>query len=675
MGVTLSVRVDTNTANNLTVKTLLTLRESEKMSSCHGSVVQEVRPGSARVLVTELGCSGNINPIPATKPCEDADAAEQLSFSPERLELLCGTEDLSLVTSLEVCINAQESTLGNFGVYLPRLVQLKMNNSLIASVRDLGTSLSKLQVLWMSYCSLKDLDGISTFSCLKELYAAYNSVSDLGQVALLENLELLDLEGNDVDDLIQVQYLSLCPKLHTLTLEGNPVCVCPNSTSTQMTGYSYRAAVRELVPQLRYLDDVNVEEDKLTCCSIEGEDWDILRNSVKECNSPKAASKDVEMAANVCRYSEHTSARRPSSSPSCIRPLTGPGIRPLTGSRPMSAMRAGVLSSAGSRSGSSEFDLAAVEAETSILTHGAGKILFCGNPVQAIRARREKLRTAPTRSILTPRDLPIHIPEHTYDLKDLKLGECKDIIAELKAWREQHSRRLEAIEKERLPQILAIHHDAEEETDCIEEEEFDGFRNNSSDEIRWEDKHCDSLDAASSDSTLQSLSPDLHQQDPLSPDISRLLLSSDATLSPSPPLRATADPASTKMPGIRARRLRLSQETSKHAPDFSREVCDSGNVTAAAGIDFIYQRVQKAASTSVFPVSLAQISNPPPASDVEEGDTNSCADVDLSSLRRHKPEILKHLETRAISAATRTSVLNQHQHHLLQLCRGSSHPN
>lgn len=63
---------------------------------------------------------------------------------------------------------------------------------------------------------------------------AYNNVSDLSQVGMLENLQLVDLEGNDVDDLVQVQYLGLCGKLQTLTLEGNPVCVRPNPTATQV---------------------------------------------------------------------------------------------------------------------------------------------------------------------------------------------------------------------------------------------------------------------------------------------------------------------------------------------------------------------------------------------------------------------------------------------------------
>lgn len=74
----------------------------------------------------------------------------------------------------------------------------------------------------------------ASYPYFQELYIAYNNVSDLSQVAMLENLELLDLEGNDVDDLVQIQYLGLCLKLHTLTLEGNPVCARPHSSSSQV---------------------------------------------------------------------------------------------------------------------------------------------------------------------------------------------------------------------------------------------------------------------------------------------------------------------------------------------------------------------------------------------------------------------------------------------------------
>ncbi|XP_044049829.1 leucine-rich repeat-containing protein 56 isoform X2 [Siniperca chuatsi] len=553
-----------------------------------------------------------------------------------------------------------------------------MNNSMILSVRDLGTTLSHLQVLWMSRCSLRDLDGISTFSSLKELYVAYNNVSDLSQVGMLENLQLLDLEGNDVDDLVQVQYLGLCGKLQILTLEGNPVCVCPNPTAIQIADYSYRAAVRELVPQLRHLDDLRVEEDGLSCSSTMGEDWAILRNSIRD--SSQATTEDEETADIACPYSRPGSARRHASSRTCLWPLSSAGSRPHTGSRPMSATRVGVFSPPGCRHSFADSDLATVEAETSILTHGAGKILFCGNPVQSIRARREKLRTAPTRSTFTPRDLPIHVPEHTYDIEEPDVRERIDVFAELRAWREQHNRRLQAIKTETLPQVLAIQHSDEEEgEDDDEEEGFGGIMNDSSDE-EHEVKHGDSLDTASPDSSFQSLSPDLHHREALSPDMAPLSLSPDTALSPSPPLSATAATGNRKPPGIRVRRLRLSQTSSEHLPDFSR-VGRSRGAGATVG-DLTLLRVQQLARTDVPLLPLpAHIPRPPPTSALGEGLMDSCAEMDLSSVQsgnKHlqTPQMSKLLDRTAISRphTARAALQKHHQHHRLQPCRGNSHP-
>ncbi|XP_024863134.1 leucine-rich repeat-containing protein 56 isoform X2 [Kryptolebias marmoratus] len=641
------------------------------MNLCHGSVVQEIRPGTARVQVTELSGSGCINPTPNPgKQCEDSDTAVELYLSPDRLELLCGTRDLSLVTSLEVCVDTQANTLGNFGSYLPRLVQLKMNNSLITSVRDLGTTLSHLQVLWMSRCCLQDLDGISTFSSLEELYLAYNNVSDLSQISMLDNLRLLDLEGNNVDDLVKVQYLGLCRKLQTLTLVGNPVCVRPEPTSSKVDGYSYRAAVRELVPQLRYLDDVSIKEDALACGSITEEDWDILRNSIRECN-PSEAAKSAE---SVHPYSTHSSASRPFTSPAAVRPLSSPSSRLTLATGP------GVPTPLGSRPGSSDSDLTTVEAESSTLTHGAGRILFCGNPVQAIRARREQLKTAPTRSTLTPRDLPIHVPEHTYDVEEPDLGERVNVFAELRAWREQHSRRLEVIEKERSPQILAIHHGGEDETGEDEEEGFAGMRSNSSDEDQREEKHCDRLDTGSLDSSFHSLSPDLNQQEVVSPEMARMSLSPDTTLSLSPPGHCVASaPSNRKLSRVRARRLRLSQASSEHLPEVSRTRCVLQTTTPAAETDLSFERVQHLARTNLPPVTtVTQIPHPPSSRALLGGSMNSWykpntrVDVDLSS--KHK--ITKIPQRPAISRphTARAALQKHHQHHLPQPYRGSSHP-
>lgn len=70
-------------------------------------------------------------------------------------------------------------------------------------------------------------------------------------------------------------------------------------------------------------------------------------------------------------------------------------------------------------------------------------------------------------------------------------------------------RHLQAIEAERLPQVLAIQHsDEDEEGDYDEEEDdFCGIGADSTDEEDEEEKCCDGQSTASPDSSFQSLSP------------------------------------------------------------------------------------------------------------------------------------------------------------------------
>ncbi|NXR49714.1 LRC56 protein, partial [Hippolais icterina] len=177
-------------------------------------------------------------------------------LSPRKLKILAGVDDLQQVKALEMRVDTREISLGNFGVHLPNLRELKLNNSLLASVRDLGTSLSHLRVLWMARCGLSDLDGISSCSSLKELYIAYNNISDLSQLTWLDHLEVLDLEGNNIEDINQIQYLRLCCKLSHLTVEGNLICLKPSPESAEDADYNYRAEVKKLIPHLKYLDRI-----------------------------------------------------------------------------------------------------------------------------------------------------------------------------------------------------------------------------------------------------------------------------------------------------------------------------------------------------------------------------------------------------------------------------------
>ncbi|XP_053802384.1 leucine-rich repeat-containing protein 56 isoform X6 [Vidua chalybeata] len=244
-------------------------------------------PGSSEDQEIDLNWQGNRNPSLLIKG--DGELLMDEHLSPRKLKILAGVDDLQQVKALEMQVDTREISLGNFGVHLPNLRELKLNNSSLVSVRDLGTSLSHLCVLWMARCGLSDLDGISSCSSLKELYIAYNNISDLSQVTWLDHLEVLDLEGNNIEDINQVQYLRLCCKLSHLTVEGNLICLKPNAESAEDPDYNYRAEVKKLIPHLKYLDRIPASQTTLLLPRKMHEDSLIIKESIKE----GGLSKDI----------------------------------------------------------------------------------------------------------------------------------------------------------------------------------------------------------------------------------------------------------------------------------------------------------------------------------------------------------------------------------------------
>ena len=87
-----------------------------------------------------------------------------------------------------------QSVIYSTGSYLPSLVELKFTGSVIPCLRDLGTSLSVVKILWMACCQVGDLDGLPAMPNLKELYLAFNEVEDISILTMLPSLEVLDLE-------------------------------------------------------------------------------------------------------------------------------------------------------------------------------------------------------------------------------------------------------------------------------------------------------------------------------------------------------------------------------------------------------------------------------------------------------------------------------------------------
>ncbi|XP_009946017.1 PREDICTED: leucine-rich repeat-containing protein 56 [Leptosomus discolor] len=407
-------------------------------------------PASAAVRVTDLSWRGNLNPSLLIK--DDGELLMDEYLSPRKLKVLTGVDDLQQVKALEMRVDTRENSLGNLGAYLPNLRELKLNNSLLVSVRDLGTTLSHLRVLWMACCGLLDLDGISSCSSLKELYIAYNSISDLSQLTWLDHLEVLDLEGNNIEDISQMQYLGLCCKLSRLTVEGNLICLKPNAESAEEPNYNYRAEVKKLIPHLEYLDEIPASQTALLSSKKMHEGWLIIKKSIK----------DGGLAGDFSWLDLYLGA---------VARQSGCGPRPLTASSPGTTQwpaNAGRSSHARLLYGACPLpdptvpDELFTEDDSSDLTYGLSQVI-CGNPTKALRARRQKLGP-PAVSPLKRCGLRVEDLCGSGGEGGLHQG---DVFSELRVWREQHKRYLQTGQEEEVTQALKVTlSDDEEDEDC-----------------------------------------------------------------------------------------------------------------------------------------------------------------------------------------------------------------
>ena len=157
-----------------------------------------------------------------------------------------GPHNITTLIGLEAIVDTRELTLSFLGDMFPNLQKLRLNNSIIPSVRDIGCTLTNLRFLSLARCNLSSLDGISTISDnIEELYLAFNHITDFCDLLGMEKLKIIDFEDNEISDLNAIEILITSPKLQALTLAGNPAAEDPE----------YREKVAKLLPKLIYLDE------------------------------------------------------------------------------------------------------------------------------------------------------------------------------------------------------------------------------------------------------------------------------------------------------------------------------------------------------------------------------------------------------------------------------------
>ncbi|KAG5503038.1 hypothetical protein JIQ42_07001 [Leishmania sp. Namibia] len=245
---------------------------------------------------------GRVHPCAADEP---PTSYQRRLVTADVLRDWTGWEDLELVLTAQLRVDA-EAMIGvdQIGAHLPSLSSLKLHNSRISRVRQLGTGFHALKYLWLNRCHVTDLHGIAACCpSLVDLYLPFNHVRDVAPVmALSETLEVLDVEGNLLEDAAELgTVLASLHGVRALSLLGNPL-TCQHqvrvrdayrdllaeeglgaSASTaasddvlssgppqrEHTPFSQVLAawVRLLMPQLQTLNDVAADVALLSACT------------------------------------------------------------------------------------------------------------------------------------------------------------------------------------------------------------------------------------------------------------------------------------------------------------------------------------------------------------------------------------------------------------------------
>ena len=148
------------------------------------------------------------------------------------------------LNKLAIKINGSYGLLNQFGQRLSNLIYLKLNNSLIQGINDLGTNFKNLKIIQMNNCKLKDLGGLICFEHLEVFEAKNNLISDLIELEMCMSLKKLDLENNLVDNIQNIYFLSSLDGLVYLNLLKNPI-------------QNYEDKIKNLLPNLKELNVPN----------------------------------------------------------------------------------------------------------------------------------------------------------------------------------------------------------------------------------------------------------------------------------------------------------------------------------------------------------------------------------------------------------------------------------
>ena len=200
--------------------------------------------------------------------------------------------DIQQLQKLTIRINGSYGLLNQFGQRLTNLKFLKLNDSFIQSIEDLGSNFKNLKILQINNCKLKDLTGIICFEQLEILEAKNNEISDLIELEMSSSIKKLNLENNLIKNEQNIYFLSSLDDLEYINLLGNPI-------------KNYEKKLKELLPNLKEIDiqkdicdEIDIYNNNIFTTEETIENKNILKNST-EINSINDITESTKVSTSL----------------------------------------------------------------------------------------------------------------------------------------------------------------------------------------------------------------------------------------------------------------------------------------------------------------------------------------------------------------------------------------
>ena len=161
--------------------------------------------------------------------------------------------EIQNLRKLNIKINGSYGLLNQFGERLINLKFLKLNDSFIQSIDDLGSNFKNLKILQINNCKLKELSGIICF----------------------QQLEILEIEDEQ-----NISFLSSLDNLEYINLLGNPI-------------KNYENKLKELLPNIKEIDVQKEICDEEDIYDDDINDNNIINNNIILSSSIKEDKKEI----------------------------------------------------------------------------------------------------------------------------------------------------------------------------------------------------------------------------------------------------------------------------------------------------------------------------------------------------------------------------------------------